>query len=150
MTDFGSEKYRDEVILVARILLALLFLTFGWSKFTNYAGAVAYMTRTGLPLPSIAAAAAVVVELFGSLAIILGVLTRPIAVIVALYTVVSAFIGHPYWTMTGADAYGNMINFYKNVCIMGGYLLLYITGAGKYSIDAKLGLTVPSLKTPAH
>ena len=49
--------------------------------------------------------------------------------------------------MTGADAYGNMINFYKNVCIMGGYLLLYVTGAGKYSVDEKLGLTVPSLLT---
>jgi len=150
MTDFGSEKFRDEVILVARILLALLFLTFGWSKLTNYAGTVAYMTKTGLPLPSIAAIVAVIVELGGAIAIILGLWTRLVAVVVALYTVASAFIGHPYWTMTGADAYGNMINFYKNVCIMGGYLLLYITGAGKYSIDAKLGLTVPSLKTPAH
>jgi putative oxidoreductase len=130
VTDFGSEKYTDEVILVARILLAVLFLTFGWSKLTNYAGTVAYMTKTGVPLPSIAALAAIAVELFGSLAIILGVLTRPVAVIVALYTVVTAFIGHPYWTMTGADAYGNMINFYKNVCIMGGFLLLYVTGAG--------------------
>jgi putative oxidoreductase len=147
VTDFGSEKYRDEVILVARILLAVLFLTFGWSKLTNYAGTVAYMTKTGVPLPSIAALAAIAVELFGSLAIILGVLTRPVAVIVALYTVVTAFIGHPYWTMTGADAYGNMINFYKNVCIMGGFLLLYVTGAGKYSLDAKLGLTVPLLRT---
>ena len=147
MTDFGSGKLRDEVILIARILLALLFLTFGWSKLTNYAGTVAYMTKTGLPLPSIAAIAAVVVELFGSIAIILGVWTRPVAVIVALYTVASAFIGHPYWTITGADAYGNMINFYKNVCIMGGYLLLYVTGAGKYSVDEKLGLTVPSLLT---
>ena len=100
MTDFGSGKFRDEVILIARILLALLFLTFGWSKLTNYAGAVAYMTKTGLPLPSIAAFAAIVVEFFGSIAIILGVWTRPVAVIVALYTVASAFIGHPYWTMT--------------------------------------------------
>ena len=147
MTDFGAEKFRDEFILVARILLALLFLTFGWSKLTGFAGTVAYMTQTGLPLPSIAAIAAVVVELGGSIAIILGVLTRPVAVIVGLYTVVSAFIGHPYWTMTGADAYGNMINFYKNLCIMGGFLLLYVTGAGKYSVDEKLGLTVPSRRT---
>jgi putative oxidoreductase len=90
------------------------------------------------------------VELGGAIAIILGLWTRLVAVIVALYTVASAFIGHPYWTMTGADAYGNMINFYKNVCIMGGFLLLYVTGAGRYSIDAKLGLTAPELRTPAH
>jgi uncharacterized membrane protein YphA (DoxX/SURF4 family) len=41
-----------------------------------------------------------------------------------------------------------MTNFYRNVCMMGGYLLLFVTGAGKYSI-AKLGLTAPSLRTPA-
>ena len=90
MTDVGSEKFRDEAILVARILLALLFLTFGWSKLTGYAGTVAYMTKTGLPLPSIAAIAAVVIELGGSIANIFGIFTRPVALIVALYTVVSA------------------------------------------------------------
>ena len=46
-----------------------------------------------------------------------------------------------------ADAYGNMINFYKDVCIMGRYLLLFVTGAGKYSIDAKLGLTAEAAPT---
>ena len=56
-------------------------------------------------LPSIAAIVAVVVELGGAIAIILGLWTRLVAVIVALYTVATGFIGHPYWTMTGADAY---------------------------------------------
>ena len=41
MATFGSERVRDEVILVARILLAVLFLVFGWGKLTNYAGTAA-------------------------------------------------------------------------------------------------------------
>ena len=140
-TDFGSERVRDEVLLIARILLALLFLIFGWSKLTDYSGTVAYMTQDGLPLPSVAALVAILIEFFGAIGLILGVWTRPLAVLFGLYTLATAFIGHPYWTLPDPAArYGNMINFYKNVSILGGFLLLYITGAGRYSVDARLGL----------
>ena len=44
-------------------------------------------------------------------------------------------VGHRYWTVTGADQVDSMDSFYKNLSIMGGFLPLYITGAGKYSID---------------
>jgi len=148
MTDFGAERIRDEGILISRILLALLFLIFGWGKLTDYSGTVAYMTQSGVPLPLLATLVAIVVELVASLAVILGVWTRPLAVLLALYTLASAFIGHPYWTMDGADRYANMINFYKNVSIIGGFFLLYGAGAGRYSIDARLGLTgAPPLRT---
>ena len=140
MTTFGSERIRDEVLLAARILLVVLFLVFGWGKLTNYSGTVGYMAQTGVPIPPVAALVAIAVELFVSIAVVLGVWTRPLAVLLALYTLVAAFIGHHYWTMTGADQYANMTNFYKNIGIMGGFFLLYVTGAGKYSIDAKLGL----------
>jgi putative oxidoreductase len=140
MTTFGSERIRDEVLLAARILLVVLFLVFGWGKLTNYSGTVGYMAQTGVPIPPVAALVAIAVELFVSIAVVLGVWTRPLAVLLALYTLVVAFIGHHYWTMTGADQYANMTNFYKNIGIMGGFFLLYVTGAGKYSIDAKLGL----------
>jgi putative oxidoreductase len=140
MTTFGSERIRDEVVLAARILLVVLFLVFGWGKLTNYSGTVGYMAQTGVPIPPVAALVAIAVELFVSIAVVLGVWTRPLAVLLALYTLVVAFIGHHYWTMTGADQYANMTNFYKNIGIMGGFFLLYVTGAGKYSIDAKLGL----------
>ena len=138
MRSFGSETIRDEVILLARILLVALFLIFGWGKITNYAGTVGYMAQTGVPMAPVAAAVAILVEVFVSLAALFGVLTRPFAVILALYTLATGFIGHHYWTMTGAAQYEAEINFYKNVSIMGGFLLLYVTGAGKYSIDAKL------------
>jgi putative oxidoreductase len=84
---------------------------------------------------------AIVIEFFGGLALILGVWTRPLAVLLGLYTLASVIIGHPFWTMSDPAAhYGNEINFYKNISILGGFLLLYITGAGGYSVDARLGL----------
>jgi putative oxidoreductase len=140
MTDLGSERIRDEAILIARILLAVLFLVFGWNKITDYSGAVAYMTQSGAPLPPVAALAAVVIEFFGAIALILGVWTRPLAMLFAFYTLATGLIGHRYWTMTGYAHFMNMTNFYKNVSLMGGFFLLYVTGPGKYSVDARLGL----------
>ena len=139
MTTFGAERVGDEAILIARILLIVLFLVFGWSKLTNYAGTAAYMAQTGAPMPSVAALVAIVVEVFVALAILLGAWTRPLALLIALYTLGTGLIGHPFWTMEGAARYGNAINFYKNISIIGGFLLLYVTGAGRYSVDARLG-----------
>ena len=82
---------------------------------------------------------AIVVEVPVALAVALGVWTRPLALLLALYTLGTALIGHPFWTMEGAARYANAINFYKNVSIIGGFLLLYVTGAGRYSVDARLG-----------
>jgi putative oxidoreductase len=138
MTTFGSERIRDEILLVARILLVLLFLVFGWGKLTDYAGTAGYMAKTGLPLPPVAALVAIAVEVFVAVAVVLGIWTRPLAVLLALYTLATALIGHHFWTLEGAARYGNAINFYKNISIVGGFLLLYITGAGRYSVDAKL------------
>jgi putative oxidoreductase len=140
MTDLGSERIRDEVLLIARVLLAVLFLVFGWGKLTDYSGTVAYMTQSGAPLPSVAALAAIVIEFFGAIALILGVWARPLALLFAFYTLASGLIGHRYWTMTGYAYFMNMTNFYKNVSLMGGFFLLYVTGSGKYSIDVRLGL----------
>lgn len=133
MQSFGSERIRDEVILVARILLVLLFLIFGWGKITGFSGTVGYMAHSGLPLPWAAAIVAIVVEFFFAIALVIGVYTRPLALVMAVYTLATAFIGHPYWTMTGMAQFEAEINFFKNVSIMGGFLLLYVTGPGRYA-----------------
>jgi putative oxidoreductase len=128
-------KGTDGILLVARILLALLFLGAGSRKLLDYSGTLQYMTHAGAPLPVLATVIAIAVEFFVSIAIILGVATRPLAALLALYTLGTALIGHHYWTMTGMDRMANEINFYKNISIIGGLLLLYVTGAGDYSAD---------------
>jgi putative oxidoreductase len=138
MSDFGAGRIRDGVILVARVLLVVLFLLFGWRKLTGFEATVAYFTQDGVPLPPAAAVVAITMEFFGGLALLLGIGTRPIAVLLAVYALATAFLGHPYWAMTGAAQAGAMINFYKNFSIMGGFFLLYVTGAGQYSVDAWL------------
>lgn len=134
-TLFDTRK--NEIILAARVLLMVLFILFGWSKLTGFSGTVGYMASLGAPAPTLAAGIAVIMEFFVGIAIVLGFYTRPLALIFALYTIATALIGHKFWTMTGADAYANEINFFKNVSIMGGLLLLAVTGPGKYSLDRK-------------
>lgn len=131
------ENKRHELLLVARVLLALLFVLFGWSKLTGFSGTVSYMVTEGAPLPSVAAVIAVVMELVVGIAIALGFYTRPLAYLLFLYTLATAFIGHHYWNMPDAERMANMINFYKNTSIAGGLLLLCITGPGKYSLDRR-------------
>jgi putative oxidoreductase len=141
MLKLFSENNRDGLILVSRIILVLLFLIFGWMKLTGYSGTVSYMAQVGAPLPPVSAIIAIVMEFGVSIALILGLFVRPLAILLLVYTLGTSLIGHHYWTMTGAEQYENMINFYKNVSVMGGLLLLFTNGPGKYSLDAKFGLT---------
>ena len=126
----------DGAVLLARIMLIWLFILFGWPKLTGFGGTEAYMAHVGAPFPLLAAIIAVGMEFFAGLAILIGMLTRPLALLFFIYTLGTALIGHHYWTMTGQAQHQNEINFYKNISIMGGFLLLYVTGAGKYSVDS--------------
>jgi putative oxidoreductase len=133
----------NEVILAARLLLAALFLIFGWRKLRDFSGTVDQMAQLGVPAPMLAAGVATFMELPVAFAVAVGAFTRPSALLMFLYTLGTALIGHRYWTMTNADYVDSMDAFYKNLSIMGGFLLLYITGAGKYSIDALCGIAAP-------
>ncbi len=133
----AMDRRKDAVILLARILLMILFVPSGWAKLIHFGGTVGLMGRVGLPLPLLAALIAVVMELPVGLAIVVGIYTGPLAALLAIYTLATGFIGHHYWTMAGPERIGNMINFYKNVAICGGLLLLWVTGAGKYSLDKR-------------
>jgi putative oxidoreductase len=125
---------RDALILLARILLMTLFLVTGWQKFSNFSGTVEYMSSIGAPVPTVSTIVSIIMEFFVGIALTLGVFTRPLALIFVLFTLATALVGHHYWTMEGAAREENKINFYKNMCIMGGLLLLAITGPGKFAL----------------
>ena len=133
----------DDLILAARLLLATLFLIFGWRKLRDYSGTVNQIVQLGAPMPALAAGVAIFMELPVAFAVAVGVFTRASALLMFLYTLGTALIGHRYWTVKGADFVDSLDGFYKDLSIMGGFLLLYITGAGRYSIDALFGIAPP-------
>lgn len=140
---FMVTHINDEVILAARVFLAALFLIFGWRKLRDYSGTVSQIMQDGVPMPILAAAVAIFVELPVAFAVAVGAFTRASAILLALYTVGTSLAEHRYWTTAGAHQLASMEAFYKNLGITGGFLLLWVTGAGKYSIDALCGIAAP-------
>jgi putative oxidoreductase len=126
----------DSLILVARLMLATLFLIFGVRKLRDFPGTVKQMEQLGVPLPAVAATGATLMEVPVAFAVAVGAYVLPAALLMFFYTSGTALIGHHYWTVKGADYVESMDGFYKNVSIMGGFLLLYVSGGGMYSVDA--------------
>ncbi|MBH3429147.1 DoxX family protein [Pseudomonas alkylphenolica] len=132
------DNQRDVIILLARILLMILFVMSGWSKLTGFDGTVSYLASLGAPMPMVAAGVAVIMEFFVAILLIIGFFTRPLAFLFALFVIGTALIGHPFWTMTDEAARAaNSVQFFKNLSICGGLLLLSVTGAGRFSVDGR-------------
>ena len=126
---------KDLAVLVGRILLAVMFVISGYLKLTGFDGTVGYINSKGLPMPQVLAAIAVLVELGGSLAIIIGWKTRWAALAFILFLIVITPIFHNYWAVPPEQMMGQQINFMKNLTILGGMLLLLGFGPGRYSVD---------------
>jgi putative oxidoreductase len=73
----------------------------------------------------------------GGLAILVGVKTRWVAYAFVVYLALVTFFAHNFWDMQGAARGGNMAHFYKNLTMMGAFLLLALQGAGRYSVDGQ-------------
>ncbi|QJD59813.1 DoxX family protein [Pseudomonas sp. gcc21] len=131
------EKQKNEIILLARILLMILFVMSGWSKLTGFSGTAGYLESLGVPVPMLATAIAVIIEFLVAILILVGFYTRPLAFLFALFVLGTAVIGHDFWTMADAERATNVTQFFKNLSIIGGLLLLGLTGPGKYSVDGR-------------
>ena len=121
--------------LVGRILLAVIFITSGFSKITGFEGTVGYIASKGLPLPQIGAIVAIVVELGGGLMLAIGYKARWAALALAIFTLAAAILFHNYWAVDAAQKMAQQINFWKNISITGGMLLAFAFGPGRYSVD---------------
>lgn len=121
--------------LLGRILIAALFIPAGLGKIMGFEGTVGYIAAKGLPLPALAAAGAIAVEVGVTLALLLGYKARWAALILALFTIVSAVIFHNYWAVPADQQMAQSINFYKNLAIAGGLLFVVAFGAGPKALD---------------
>jgi len=123
--------------LVGRLLLVALFLPAGIGKLTGFSGTVGYIASVGLPLPTLGAALAAVVEIAGGLALLFGFGTRIAALVLAAFTLVASFFFHAYWAVPADQAFLQQLLFFKNIAVAGGLLSLAAHGAGAWSLDAR-------------
>jgi len=130
-------KNQNLLAWMSRILIALIFLLSGLHKISDFAGTTTYIASAGLPMSTLGAIIAIVIEVGGAISLIFGFYTRAMAAIMTLFTVIAAVCFHNFWTMTGAAVAVNQIMFLKNISIAGGLLMLVAFGAGGLSLDSR-------------
>jgi putative oxidoreductase len=125
------------VVLIARVLLALMFVLAGISKFGNLQGTAGYIASGGLPLASLLAPLVAALEVLGGLALIVGFQARWAALALALFTLVATVLFHNYWAMPADKQFVQQLMFMKNLAVAGGLLFVFAMGAGPLSLDAR-------------
>ena len=123
-----DETGNSSVLLVARCLLAALFVWSGIGKITGYDEAGQFMVQhgtIGMLLP-----VAIVIEIGGAFLLIIGFKARFAAAALAGFCVVTALLFHANFTDRA-----QMFHFLKNIALAGGLLALYISGPGRMSFD---------------
>ena len=137
--DGFATKNADFLILLGRILLAWVFVGVAYGTITNFTGSLSYFTSLELPAPALFTWVALVLELVISAGLILGIGTRYAAILIFVFVVVATAIAHRYWEYpAGPQQIGQYNNFLKNISIMGGALTIFVTGAGRFSLDRVL------------
>ena len=117
--------------VLGRIFLSTLFLIEGINKIFNYEGTIEYMENFNVP--EYLAIPAIIVEILFPLLLIVGYQTKISALVLAIFTLATALIFHTDFT-----SQMQLTSFLKNIAITGGFLIIFVNGAGKYSIDHKL------------
>lgn len=124
--------------VLARFLLSLIFILSGAMKIPGWADTSAYMASRGLPLVPGLLAATIAIEVLGGLSVLLGYRARFGALILALWLVPVTLIFHNFWAVSDPmQQRGEMVNFLKNIALIGALLFMSVRGAGEPSIDAR-------------
>lgn len=132
-----TTAFNSVLVLIGRLALAALFLPAGLSKISGFSGTVGYIESVGLPLASLGAVAAILIEVLGGAALIAGIFTRTAAIILAVFTLLASVFFHAYWAMPADQAFMQQLLFFKNIAVVGGLLILAAHGAGHLSLDQK-------------
>lgn len=126
---------QNPLALVGRILIALLFIPAGFGKISGFAGTVGYATSVGMPMPTVAVAVGLLIELLGGLALLFGFGTRIAALALAVFTLAASFFFHAYWALPADQQMMQQLLFFKNIAVTGGLLAFAAFGAGAWSVD---------------
>jgi putative oxidoreductase len=122
-------------LLLGRLLISMIFILAGFGKFMDYSATAEYMASKGMSLVPVFLVAAALIEIIGGLAVLFGVKTRWGAALLLFFLIPTTLIFHDFWNFEDANRQVQMIEFLKNLAIMGGLLYVLCHGAGRISID---------------
>ncbi len=132
--DVVAASMTDFLLLAGRVLIASVFILTAWGGSPN----VGYLTNLGLSAPEFWSALAIAVEWAIGGTLVFGVATRYGTILAFLYVIIATALAHRYWQYPAAQQVVQYIFGTKNLAILGGTLVLFVTGAGRWSIDSLL------------
>jgi putative oxidoreductase len=138
LADRWAEGAGDGLLLLGRLAIGVIFVESGFGKLMNLDGFAAGLAERGLPLAGALALIGAAVEFFAGLAAVIGFKTRYAALLLVAFTLAATLIAHRFWDFDDASARMQQIQFFKNVAITGGFLFLFVSGAGRFSLDSLL------------
>ncbi|CAO4171810.1 DoxX family protein [Methylorubrum populi] len=128
---FGSAQ--NGVLLATRLLMASALLPTGVARALNVSGFAVTLAGAGCPAPNAVATAAVIVQVFGPLAVILGVMPRITGLAMAGFVAGMAALLHPFWLQAGAAAATERSFLLADLGLAGAFLMYAMTGPGAWS-----------------
>src|SRR3954464_15420612 len=117
--------------VIGRVALGLIFAMSGFGKVAGWSGTAAYASSKGVPTSLLAIATAL--ELLGAVSVVLGFKARWGALALLIFLVPVTLVFHNFWAVAPAQQQDQLVNFLKNVAILGGILIILSRGAGAYS-----------------
>jgi putative oxidoreductase len=120
------------LLLLSRVLMAAIFIQGGIAKAMAPSATMATFTHYNLPLPGVAYAVSLLVEIGAGVAFLVGWKARWAALVLAIWCIATALVAHYH-----PDDRGQMIHFMKNLCMAGGFLQVVAYGAGRFSVDRR-------------
>ncbi len=125
--------------LGGRIMIATIFLLSAiGNKIPQFNALSGYMASEGVPAPQLMLVGAIVFLIVGSISLVLGFKARVGAVLLLVFLVLATYYFHDFWNFSGADRQNQMIQFMKNLSMMGTMAFVVANGPGAYSLDRRL------------
>ena len=135
MSTMIAPAYNPILPLAGRLLMATIFLVAGTRKVLGFAGTVGSFTKLGFPAAEAFAVIAIVIELGGALALIIGWRTRWVAWLLILFVAIATAMAHRFWEFDAAQFNNQLNHFLKNIALIGGLLFVAAFGPGRASVD---------------
>lgn len=128
----------DVILLLGRIALGAIFVKSGFQKLMTLGAFAASLASRGVPQSSVWAVIGATVEFVGGIMIITGFRTRLASLLLILFVIGATGISHRFWEFADAARRAQESQFFKNLAIIGGFLLLYVSGSGRFGLDVLL------------
>lgn len=119
------------LFLLGKVLFGGFFIMSGYNHFKNLVAYTGYAQSKGVPMAKLAVLVTGIMLILGGAGVLLGIYVQCALVLLALFLIFTTPKMHTYWKISDPMMKaGERVNFYKNVALLGGVLMLLALHSG--------------------